>query len=85
MSKFTALGSDDGLFVVLHACFMVVAWVGAASTGILLARYFKKTWKGYKACNIDQWFHVGGQAFILDVLMFFINNIADLSEFIHIM
>ena len=58
MSEFEALAASDSLFVILHACFMVGAWVGAASSGILLARYFKQTWRNYKTCNIDQWFHV---------------------------
>uniref|UniRef100_A0A2P2I8J2 Ferric-chelate reductase 1 homolog n=3 Tax=Hirondellea gigas TaxID=1518452 RepID=A0A2P2I8J2_9CRUS len=57
MSAFETLGTASDLFVTLHACFMVAAWVGAASSGILLARYFKQTWKNYKTFNIDQWFH----------------------------
>lgn len=36
---------------------MIVAWFGAASIGIFIARYFKETWKGQKACgNKDIWF-----------------------------
>ncbi|XP_047739954.1 putative ferric-chelate reductase 1 homolog isoform X2 [Hyalella azteca] len=58
LGQFEALsGVDNQIFLVLHACFMVAAWVGAASTGIFIARYFKQTWKSYKTCGIDQWFH----------------------------
>jgi hypothetical protein len=37
---------------------MVAAWIGSASIGILLARYFKKTWVGSQLCGKDQWFAV---------------------------
>lgn len=37
---------------------MLVAWIGAASVGILLARYFKQTWVGSSLCGKDQWFAV---------------------------
>lgn len=40
----------------LHGAFMLVAWIGAASIGILLARYFKQTWVGSSLCGKDQWF-----------------------------
>ncbi len=42
----------------LHGAFMLVAWIGAASVGILLARYFKQTWVGSSLCGKDQWFAV---------------------------
>lgn len=37
---------------------MLTAWVGTASIGILLARYFKQTWVGSQMCGKDQWFAV---------------------------
>lgn len=46
------------LQVYLHGSFMVAAWIGSASIGILLARYFKKTWVGSQLCGKDQWFAV---------------------------
>ncbi|XP_066965920.1 putative ferric-chelate reductase 1 homolog isoform X1 [Macrobrachium rosenbergii] len=59
MTEFAALegGSSSDLFLKLHACFMIGAWVCAASCGILLARYYKQTWLDNKCCGIDQWFH----------------------------
>ncbi|KAF2351088.1 Cytochrome b561/ferric reductase transmembrane [Trinorchestia longiramus] len=57
LESFNNLEASSDIFVVLHASFMVAAWVGAASSGIFIARYFKQTWKNYKTCNIDQWFH----------------------------
>ncbi|XP_059610036.1 putative ferric-chelate reductase 1 homolog isoform X2 [Phlebotomus argentipes] len=40
----------------LHGAFMLVAWIGTASAGILIARYFKQTWVGSQMCGKDQWF-----------------------------
>ena len=33
------------VLVMVHGSLMVVAWIGTASIGIFLARYFKDTWK----------------------------------------
>lgn len=46
------------LLLRLHGAFMLAAWIGAASIGILLARYFKQTWVGSSLCGKDQWFAV---------------------------
>lgn len=37
---------------------MLTAWIGTASLGILLARYFRQTWVGNQLCGKDQWFAV---------------------------
>ncbi|CAL4124791.1 unnamed protein product, partial [Meganyctiphanes norvegica] len=57
LGSFASVAGKDDSARTLHACFMVVAWVFAASAGMLMARYFKKTWRGSKYRNIDQWFH----------------------------
>ncbi|XP_055528537.1 putative ferric-chelate reductase 1 homolog isoform X2 [Wyeomyia smithii] len=44
------------LLLRLHGAFMLVAWIGTASLGILLARYFRQTWVGNQLCGKDQWF-----------------------------
>ncbi|XP_055318321.1 putative ferric-chelate reductase 1 homolog isoform X3 [Sitodiplosis mosellana] len=49
-------GGASKLFLRLHAAFMITAWIGTASIGILLARYFKQTWVGSQLCGKDQWF-----------------------------
>lgn len=46
------------LLLRLHGAFMIIAWIGTASLGILLARYFKTTWVGSQMCGKDQWFVV---------------------------
>lgn len=44
------------LLLRLHGAFMLIAWIGTASLGILFARYFKQTWVGNPLCGKDQWF-----------------------------
>lgn len=44
------------LLLRLHGAFMLTAWIGTASLGILLARYFRQTWVGSQLCGKDQWF-----------------------------
>lgn len=50
---------NSKLFLRLHGAFMLTAWIGTASLGILLARYFRQTWVGSQLCGKDQWFAVG--------------------------
>lgn len=44
------------LLVRLHGAFMLAAWIGTASVGTLLARYYRKTWVGKTICGKDLWF-----------------------------
>ncbi|XP_045455053.1 putative ferric-chelate reductase 1 homolog [Melitaea cinxia] len=44
------------LLLRLHGCCMLAAWLGAASLGVVLARYFKKTWVGKTLGGKDIWF-----------------------------
>ncbi|XP_037920288.1 putative ferric-chelate reductase 1 homolog isoform X2 [Hermetia illucens] len=50
------LAGASTLLLRLHGAFMVTAWIGTTSLGILLARYFKQTWVGSQLCGKDQWF-----------------------------
>ncbi|XP_030386072.1 putative ferric-chelate reductase 1 homolog isoform X2 [Scaptodrosophila lebanonensis] len=50
------LGGSSMLLVRLHGAFMIVAWIGTTSLGIIFARYFKQTWVGSQTCGKDQWF-----------------------------
>ncbi|CAK1547748.1 unnamed protein product [Leptosia nina] len=51
----TAAGASK-LLLKLHGCFMLIAWLGTASLGIVLARYFRKTWVGKTLGGKDIWF-----------------------------
>jgi len=44
------------LYIILHGSFMIVAWIFAASLGIMISRYFKQTWTDKKMFGLDQWF-----------------------------
>lgn len=54
VAAFGSLASK--LLFRLHGAFMIFSWIGAASIGIVLARYFKQTWTGSQMCGKDQWF-----------------------------
>ena len=50
------LEAKSNVFLRLHGAFMIGAWLGSASLGILVARYFKQTWTGAQCCKKDVWF-----------------------------
>ncbi|XP_063701077.1 putative ferric-chelate reductase 1 homolog isoform X2 [Culicoides brevitarsis] len=56
LAEISNFGTASKLFLRLHGAFMVAAWIGTASLGILLARYFKQTWIGSSSCGKDIWF-----------------------------
>uniref|UniRef100_A0A336L231 CSON001896 protein n=1 Tax=Culicoides sonorensis TaxID=179676 RepID=A0A336L231_CULSO len=56
LAEVSNFGAASKLFLRLHGAFMIAAWIGTASLGILLARYFKQTWVGSSACGKDIWF-----------------------------
>lgn len=58
LSVVSNIGGASNLLLRLHAAFMLVAWIGTTSIGIILARYFKTTWVGSQLCGKDQWFAV---------------------------
>ena len=47
---------------------MVIAWLGTASLGMLLARYFKQTWVGRKVAGVDLWFAAHRNLMVLTVV-----------------
>ncbi|CRL00019.1 CLUMA_CG013306, isoform A [Clunio marinus] len=56
LSEVTNVEGRSTLLLRLHGAFMITAWIGTASIGILLARYFKQTWVGSSLCGKDIWF-----------------------------
>lgn len=56
LSEVQDLSGSSTLLLRLHGAFMITAWIGTTSLGILLARYFKQTWVGSTTCGKDQWF-----------------------------
>lgn len=51
-----SIAGASTLLLRLHGAFMIAAWIGTTSVGIILARYFKQTWVGNQLCGKDQWF-----------------------------
>jgi hypothetical protein len=47
---------DEGWFAQVHAIFMILAWLASAGTGMLLARYYKETWRSVRPMGKDLWF-----------------------------
>lgn len=58
LAELADLGAASKLLLRLHGCFMIAAWIGTTSLGIIFARYFKQTWVGSQMCGKDQWFAV---------------------------
>lgn len=58
LADVTTVAAASKLLLRLHGAFMLAAWLGAASVGILLARYYRQTWVGSTICGKDQWFAV---------------------------
>ncbi|XP_066143030.1 putative ferric-chelate reductase 1 homolog [Euwallacea fornicatus] len=56
LADVSALAAKSKLLVRLHGSFMIAAWLGTASVGILLARYYKQTWVGHQMFGKDIWF-----------------------------
>ncbi|KAG5674314.1 hypothetical protein PVAND_004291 [Polypedilum vanderplanki] len=42
--------------LLIHGSFMIVAWIGLTSIGIVMARHFKSSWQNKKTCGKDIWF-----------------------------
>ncbi|XP_059609941.1 putative ferric-chelate reductase 1 homolog [Phlebotomus argentipes] len=47
---------DGATLIKLHGTFMVIAWLGTTSMGILIARYFKRTWVNRQIFGTEAWF-----------------------------
>lgn len=58
LADVSAIKSASKLLLHLHGSFMIVAWIGFASLGIVLARYYKQTWVDNSCCGKDVWFFV---------------------------
>ncbi|KAK9497211.1 hypothetical protein O3M35_004571 [Rhynocoris fuscipes] len=56
LSDVRQLKTADRLLVRLHGAFMIAAWIGTTSIGIVFARYFKQTWVDSSLCSKDLWF-----------------------------
>lgn len=58
LADVSTIKAASKLLLRLHGAFMLAAWIGTASVGMLLARYFRQTWVGTTMCGKDLWFAV---------------------------
>ncbi|ERL92755.1 hypothetical protein D910_10064, partial [Dendroctonus ponderosae] len=56
LADVSSLAAKSKLLIRLHGAFMLAAWLGTASIGILLARYYRQTWVGKQIMGKDIWF-----------------------------
>lgn len=49
------------ILIRLHGALMLASWIGTASIGMLLARYYRQTWVNSQLCGKDHWFAVSMQ------------------------
>lgn len=54
----------SNILIRVHGALMLASWIGTASIGILLARYYKQTWVSSQLCGKDHWFAVSIQFFL---------------------
>ncbi|KAJ8409511.1 hypothetical protein AAFF_G00229120 [Aldrovandia affinis] len=62
-------GSRSLLLLKFHGAFMLIAWMTAASTGIIIARYFKPSWPDRTIFGQKVWFQVHRALMTLAVLL----------------
>lgn len=50
------LEASQRVLIKVHGVLMIIAWIGTASLGIFMARYFKKTWVDQTISGKQAWF-----------------------------
>ncbi|KAF2879335.1 hypothetical protein ILUMI_26846 [Ignelater luminosus] len=56
LSDVSEVAGASKILLRLHGAFMLAAWIGTASLGTFIARYYRKTWVGRTICGKDLWF-----------------------------
>ncbi|XP_015126559.1 putative ferric-chelate reductase 1 homolog [Diachasma alloeum] len=56
LSDVARIAATDDVLIRVHGALMIASWIGTASVGILMARYYKQTWLRSSLCGKDQWF-----------------------------
>lgn len=64
-----AVGAASDLIMRFHGFIMMAAWLGCAGTGMVIARYFKGTWKKRQVLGKDLWFQVHRSLMVLTVVL----------------
>jgi len=53
-----SIEADSTSLMKAHAIIMIFTWIVLVSTGILIARYFKRSWSDRKICRKAVWFAI---------------------------
>jgi hypothetical protein len=71
--------SGDTAGFKVHGCLMALAWLAAAPTGMLIARYYRKTWTSVKPCGKDFWFRAHQICMTVTVILTLVSLIVMLA------
>lgn len=69
LSSARGAAGESNLLFRLHGALMIAAWIGTASVGMLVARYYKHTWVGRQLAGLDLWFQGHRALMVLTVLL----------------
>ena len=73
------LKASEGYFVQIHGVLMATAWIASSTCGMLMARYFKETWRNVKPGGKDLWFRCHQVFMTLAVLLTVVSFIVIVS------
>jgi len=77
LAEISNIAAKSKFLLRLHGSLMVLTWIGSTSLGIMMARYFKLTWRRSSMCGKDLWFAVSQSVLLLKIIIFiFVLNIS---------
>eukprot|EP00095_Tigriopus_kingsejongensis_P001362 maker-scaffold523_size146679-snap-gene-0.15 protein:Tk01362 transcript:maker-scaffold523_size146679-snap-gene-0.15-mRNA-1 annotation:"ferric-chelate reductase 1 homolog" len=56
LNSASLVGAATDILIRWHGICMVIAWLGCATSGMFIARYYKETWGRVQGCGKDVWF-----------------------------
>ncbi|XP_076355012.1 putative ferric-chelate reductase 1 homolog isoform X2 [Tachypleus tridentatus] len=74
LSSISLVRNDNSadVLISMHATLMTLSWLGLISSGIMLARYYKLSWKDRTLCNVKIWFALHRGLMVLSLFMIII-------------
>lgn len=58
LSDVGGIRAASDVLIRVHGALMLAAWIGTASIGMVIARYYRQTWVRSQLCGKDLWFAV---------------------------
>lgn len=77
------LAASSDILIRLHGALMLASWIGTASIGMLLARYYRQTWVNSQLCGKDHWFAVSMQ--FLPIPLTWVFRLINASRALHVL